>query len=118
MKTCEYCHSNNRDDALSCSHCGAPLPETKPQPVYTMQQPTQYYAQPSQNTNKKGQTQSQKIKNNWKKVGILFLWLYFFPIMLTRHAIKQKNVGWWILCIVVWIITFCLFSGANSSSTP
>lgn len=44
----------------------------------------------------------------------VFLWIFFFPIMLTIHAIKRKKLGWVIASVFAWLLTIAFFISYSS----
>lgn len=98
MILCSSCGSRNKITNRACTSCGVIFKDTIVE---------------SQNGRRLGVVRRdesgavigfEKSGISWKKIGNFILWLYFLPIMLSIYAWKKKQLKWYIVAGVVWVI--------------
>lgn len=101
MKTCQYCRSENEDSATKCASCGATAfiqhePPVTPIPSITPEIPNV----------------EVKPKEKLLPGGCFFhafMWFFFWPILYTALAFREKKWYLWLLLPVIWFFGIAWF---------
>lgn len=107
MKFCQKCGNQIDNNAQFCPVCGTPQQQITNNPQgqykYSPQNQNVVYVQPQQLEKKKA------------GCGTILLWIFFCPIMLWVHAFRKKQIGWFLLAVIVTSLFFGVFIGYNGN---